>query len=261
MNFLKNIINYKKKKLIFDKNNKLVNKFSYNPNKKSLFKKLIINNIKNNKISIIAELKKASPSKGILKKNFNIMNIAKQYIEGGATCLSVLTENNFFLGNKNYIRKIKKIHNIPILAKDFFIDPFQVYEAKFYGADCILILLSAVSKKIANDLYEAANRCGMDTIIEVHDSEELAFALTFKNSMIGINNRNLKNFSTDINNTVRLYKKFNLKKRVVISESGFSSKKEISYICKKTNIRTFLIGESLIKSNSIADKIKSFYKK
>ena len=108
MNFLKNIINYKKKKLIFDKNNKLVNKFSYNPNKKSLFKKLIINNIKNNKISIIAELKKASPSKGLLKKNFNIMNIAKQYIEGGATCLSVLTENNFFLGNKNYIRKIKK---------------------------------------------------------------------------------------------------------------------------------------------------------
>ena len=261
MNFLTNIINYKKKKLILDKSNLLVNKFLHNSNKKSLFKKKILNNIKNNKISIIAELKKSSPSKGILTKNFNIMNIAKQYIEGGATCLSVLTENNFFLGNKNYIKQIKEIHNIPILAKDFFIDPFQVYEAKFYGADCILILLSAVSKKIANDLYEAANECGMDTIIEVHDSEELAFALTFKNSMIGINNRNLKTFSTDINNTVRLYKKFNLKKRVVISESGFSSKKEISYVCKKTNIRTFLIGESLIKSNGIADKIRSFSKK
>jgi indole-3-glycerol phosphate synthase len=261
MNFLTNIINYKKKKLILDKSNLLVNKFLHNSNKKSLFKKKILNNIKNNKISIIAELKKSSPSKGILTKNFNIMNIAKQYIEGGATCLSVLTENNFFLGNKNYIKQIKEIHNIPILAKDFFIDPFQVYEAKFYGADCILILLSAVSKKIANDLYKAANQCGMDTIIEVHDSEELAFALTFKNSMIGINNRNLKTFSTDINNTVRLYKKFNLKKRVVISESGFSSKKEISYVCKKTNIRTFLIGESLIKSNGIADKIRSFSKK
>jgi indole-3-glycerol phosphate synthase len=261
MNFLKNIINYKKKKLIFDKSSKLFNKFLNNSNKKSLFKKKILNNIKDNKISIIAEIKKASPSKGLFKKNFNVMDIAKQYIEGGATCLSVLTENKFFLGNKNYIRQIKKMHNIPILAKDFFIDPFQVYEAKFYGADCILILLSAVSKKIAYDLYEAANQCGMDTIIEVHGSEELAFALTFKNSMIGINNRNLKTFSTDINNTVRLYEKFNLKKRVVISESGFNSKKEITYVCKKTNIRTFLIGESLIKSNSIADKIRSFCKK
>ena len=257
MNFLSNIINFKKKKLIFDKNNKLLNKFSYIRGKKSLFRKKILNNLKQNKISIIAELKKASPSKGLLKKNFNIMNITKQYITGGATCLSVLTENNFFLGNKNYIKKIKKKYNIPILAKDFFIDPFQVYEAKFYGADCILILLSAISKKIAKDLYKAANECGMDTIVEVHDKKEMDFALTFKNSMIGINNRNLKTFKTDINNTVNLYKKFKLRKRIIISESGFNSKKEISHISKKTNIRTFLIGESLIKSIHIADKIKS----
>jgi len=116
MNFLTNIINYKKKELILDKSNFLVNKFLYHSNKKSLFKKKILNNIKKNKISIIAELKKASPSKGLLKQNFNIMNIAKQYIDGGATCLSVLTENNFFLGNKNYIKQIKKMHNIPNLA-------------------------------------------------------------------------------------------------------------------------------------------------
>ena len=257
MNFLSNIINFKKKKLIFDKNNKFINKFTYSSDKKSSFKKTILNNLKKNKISIIAELKKASPSKGLLKKNFNIMNIAKQYIAGGATCLSVLTEDNFFLGNKKYIKEIKKKYSIPILAKDFFIDPFQVYEAKFYGADCILILLSAVSKKIAKDLYMAANQCGMDTIVEVHDKNEMAFALTFKNSMIGINNRDLKTFKTDINNTVSLYKKFNLKKRIIISESGFSSKKEISYICKKTNIRTFLIGESIIKSSNIVHKIRS----
>jgi indole-3-glycerol phosphate synthase len=261
MNFLNNIINFKKKKLISDKSNQIVNKFLYSCKKKSLFKKRIQNNIKKNKISIIAEIKKASPSKGILKKDFNAMNIAKQYIVGGATCLSVLTEDNFFLGNKNYIKKIKKKYNIPILAKDFFIDPFQVYESKFYGADCILILLSAVSKKIAKDLYEAANKCGMDTIVEVHDNKEMAFALTFKNSIIGINNRDLKNFRTDINNTVYLYKKFKLKKRIVVSESGFNSKKDISYICKKTNIRTFLIGESLIKSSNIVDKIRSFTSK
>jgi indole-3-glycerol phosphate synthase len=242
MNILKKIINYKKSKIITDKKNILL--FS-NQNKKSLFKSKIVNNLKNNKISIIAEIKKASPSKGILIKNFNPINIAKQYVEGGATCLSVLTEDKFFLGNKNYIKQIKNKYKIPILAKDFFIDPFQIYEAKFYGADCILILLSAVKQKLARELYDTAIKCGMDTIVEVHNDNEMTFALSLKKSIIGINNRNLKTFATDINNTINLCKKFN-------------SKKDILHICKKTNIRTFLIGESLIKSNNIKDKISSF---
>ena len=229
-----------------------------NHKKKTFFKSQIINNLKKNKISIIAEIKKASPSKGILKKKFNPVNIAKQYIDGGATCLSVLTEDKFFLGNKNYIKQIKKKYNIPILAKDFFIDPFQIYEAKLYGADCILILLSAVKHKLAKELYDTANKCGLDTIVEVHNENEMAFALSLKKSIIGINNRNLKTFVTDINNTINLYKKFNLKNRLVVSESGINSKKDILYICRKTNIRTFLIGESLIKSNNIRIKMKSF---
>ena len=256
MNILKKIINYKKSKIITDKKNILL--FS-NQNKKSLFKSKIVNNLKNNKISIIAEIKKASPSKGILIKNFNPINIAKQYVEGGATCLSVLTEDKFFLGNKNYIKQIKNKYKIPILAKDFFIDPFQIYEAKFYGADCILILLSAVKQKLARELYDTAINCGMDTIVEVHNDNEMTFALSLKKSIIGINNRNLKTFATDINNTINLCKKFNLKNRVVVSESGINSKKDILYICKKTNIRTFLIGESLIKSNNITKKIRSFF--
>jgi indole-3-glycerol phosphate synthase len=254
MNILKKIINYKKRKIISDKKFILF----FNQNKKSLFKSKIVYNLKKNKISIIAEIKKASPSKGILTKNFNLINIAKQYVEGGATCLSVLTEDKFFLGNKNYIKKIKNKYKIPILAKDFFIDPFQIYEAKSYGADCILILLSAVKQKLAKELYDTANKCGMDTIVEVHNDKEMSFALSLKKSIIGINNRNLKTFATDINNTINLYKKFNLKNRVVVSESGFSSKKDIFNICKKTNIRTFLIGESLIKSNNIKNKIRSF---
>jgi len=254
MNILKKIINYKKRKIISDK--KVI--FFFNQNKKSLFKSKIVNNLKKNKISIIAEIKKASPSKGILIKNFNPTNIAKQYVEGGATCLSVLTEDKFFLGNKNYIKKIKNKYKIPILAKDFFIDPFQIYEAKSYGADCILILLSAVKQKLAKELYDTANKCEMDTIVEVHNDKEMSFALSLKKSIIGINNRNLKNFATDINNTINLYKKFNLKNRVVISESGFNSKKDILHICKNTNIKTFLIGESLIKSNDIKNKIRSF---
>ena len=255
MNILNNIINYKKKKIIIDKNR---TKIFLAHKKKSFFKSKIQSNIKKNKISIIAEIKKASPSKGILKKEFNPISIAKQYIEGGATCLSVLTEDKFFLGNKNYIKQIKKKYNIPILAKDFFIDPFQIYEAKFYGADCILILLSAVKKKLAKELYDTANKCNMDTIVEVHNADEMAIALSFKNSIIGINNRNLKTFQTEINNTINLYKKFNLKNRVVVSESGINSRKDILHICKKTNIRTFLIGESLIKSNNIKNKISSF---
>ena len=255
MNILNNIINYKKKKIIIDKNR---TKIFLAHKKKSFFKSKIQSNIKENKISIIAEIKKASPSKGILKKKFNPISIAKQYIEGGATCLSVLTEDKFFLGNKNYIKQIKKKYNIPILAKDFFIDPFQIYEAKFYGADCILILLSAVKKKLAKELYDTANKCNMDTIVEVHNADEMAIALSFKKSIIGINNRNLKTFQTEINNTINLYKKFNLKNRVVVSESGINSRKDILYICKKTNIRTFLIGESLIKSNNVKNKISSF---
>ncbi len=255
MNILNNIINYKKKKIIIDKNR---TKIFLAHKKKSFFKSKIQSNIKKNKISIIAEIKKASPSKGILKKEFNPISIAKQYIEGGATCLSVLTEDKFFLGNKNYIKQIKKKYNIPILAKDFFIDPFQIYEAKFYGADCILILLSAVEKKLAKELYDTANKCNMDTIVEVHNADEMAIALGFKKSIIGINNRNLKTFQTEINNTINLYKKFNLKNRVVVSESGINSRKDILHICKKTSIRTFLIGESLIKSNNIKNKISSF---
>jgi indole-3-glycerol phosphate synthase len=255
MNILKEIINYKKKKIISDKKNAIL--FANN-NKKSHFKSKIANNLKNNKISIIAEIKKASPSKGILIKKFDPINIAKQYVEGGATCLSVLTEDKFFLGKKNYIKQIKKRYKIPILAKDFFIDPFQIYEAKFYGADCILILLSAVKNKLAKELYDTANKCGMDTIVEVHDDSEMTFALSLKKSIIGINNRNLKTFATDINNTINLYRKFNLKNRVVVSESGINSKKDIFSICKKTNIRTFLIGESLIKSSNIKNKISSF---
>ena len=255
MNILNNIINYKKKKIIIDKNR---TKIFLAHKKKSFFKSKIQSNIKKNKISIIAEIKKASPSKGILKKEFNPISVAKQYIEGGATCLSVLTEDKFFLGNKNYIKQIKKKYNIPILAKDFFIDPFQIYEAKFYGADCILILLSAVNKKLAKELYDTANKCNMDTIVEVHNADEMAIALSLKKSIIGINNRNLKTFQTEINNTINLYKKFNLKNRVVVSESGINSRKDILHICKKTSIRTFLIGESLIKSNNIKNKISSF---
>ena len=169
------------------------------------FKETIEENIKNNNISIIAEIKKASPSAGILFENYNPVDIAKIYFKNGATCLSVLTEEDFFLGNLIHISKIKQKINLPILCKDFFVDKFQVPLAKSYGADAILIILAGVKDKLANDLYEEALKLNMSVIVEVHTLEEANKALNFKNALIGINNRNLKTLKTDINTTYDIY--------------------------------------------------------
>ena len=144
------------------------------------------------KISIIAEIKKASPSAGLLIQNFNPLNIAKLYVDNGASFLSVLTEEDFFLGKLDHIKNIKKNYQIPILCKDFFIDTYQVALAKSFGADCILIILSAIDKMLTKDLYQAANDLNISTLVEVHSENEAEIALSFKNSIIGINNRNLK---------------------------------------------------------------------
>ena len=177
-------------------------------------------------------------------------------MNAGAACISVLTEKNYFLGNKKYLRAIKKKINLPILCKDFFVDPYQVYEASLIGADCILILLKSTDIKLAKLLYKTALKCGLDTIIEVHDENEMQTALQFKEAIIGINNRNLDTFKTDINTTIKIYKKFNLTNRLIVCESGINSNKDIKKITKETGITNFLIGESLIKSNSITKKFK-----
>ena len=151
------------------------------------FKEKIQNNLKESKFSIIAEIKKASPSAGIIIKDYDPVNIANIYNDNKATCLSVLTEEDFFLGNLIHISKIKQKVNLPILCKDFFVDKFQVPLAKSYGADAILIILAGVSENLANDLYEEALRLNMSVIVEVHTVEEAKQALKFKNALIGIN--------------------------------------------------------------------------
>ena len=151
------------------------------------FKDKIENNIKDNKISIIAEIKKASPSAGILIKDYDPVKIANIYNENKATCLSVLTEEDFFLGKLTHIKKIKEKINLPILCKDFFVDKFQVPLAKSYGSDAILIILAGVSESLANDLYEEALKLNLSVIVEVHTIEEAKQALKFKNALIGIN--------------------------------------------------------------------------
>ena len=168
------------------------------------FKEKIKSNIQENKTSLIAEIKKASPSAGVIINDYNPVDIAKIYYEKKATCLSVLTEEEFFLGNLIHISKIKDKFKLPILCKDFFIDKFQIPLAKSYGADAILIILAGVSDDLAYDLYEEALRYNMSVIVEVHTVEEAKKGLHFKEALIGINNRDLKTLKTDINTTLSL---------------------------------------------------------
>ena len=211
------------------------------------FKEKIEFNIANNKVSLIAEIKKASPSAGLIIKDYNPIDIAKKYNENKATCLSVLTEEDFFLGNLIHISKIKEKVKLPILCKDFFIDPFQVYLAKSHGADAILIIIAGVTDKMADDIYNEALKLNMSVIVEVHTREEALKALRFKNALIGINNRNLKTLETNISTTYDIHETVKNHSGPLISESGLKTKDEILEIKNRTKIKTFLIGESLLK--------------
>ena len=234
---LKKSINLNSLNEIIDKNKSFTN-----------FKKKIQNNLSNNKSSIIAEIKKASPSAGIIINNYNPVEIAKIYNDNKVTCLSVLTEEDFFLGNLIHVSKIKDKINLPILCKDFFIDKFQVPLAKSYGADAILIILAGVSDDLANELYEEALKFNMSIIVEVHTVEEAKKALNFKEALIGINNRNLKTLKTDINTTYDIHNVLVNHQGPLISESGIKTKEELLDLKNKTSINTFLIGESLLKN-------------
>ncbi len=212
------------------------------------FKEKIKKNIKENKFSIIAEIKKASPSAGVIINDYDPVKIASIYNDNKATCLSVLTEENFFLGNLTHINKIKQNVNLPILCKDFFVDKFQIPLAKSHGADAILIILAGVSEILANELYEEALKLNMSVIVEVHTVEEAKQALKFEDALIGINNRNLKTLKTDINTTFDIHDVLVNHKGPLISESGIKNKDELLELSNKTSIKTFLIGESLLKN-------------
>ena len=237
LNDLKKTISIESLKDKIDKINTFIN-----------FKEKIEKNINNNKISLIAEIKKASPSAGIIMENYNPVDIAEKYYNNKATCLSVLTEEDFFLGNLIHIHKIKQKINLPILCKDFFIDPFQVHLAKSYGADAILIILAGITDEMATKIYDEAIKLNMSVIVEIHTFDEANRALKFKDALIGINNRNLKTLKTDINTTFTIYDVLVNHNAPLISESGLKTKEELLKITEKTKIKTFLIGESLLKN-------------
>tara|TARA_Y100000590_G_scaffold102995_1_gene117129 strand:- start:19244 stop:20035 length:792 start_codon:yes stop_codon:yes gene_type:complete len=237
INELKKNINIESLKITIDENNTFLD-----------FKKKIINNYNQNKLSIIAEIKKASPSAGIIINDYDPVNIANIYKSNNATCLSVLTEEDFFQGNLTHISKIKEKVNLPILCKDFFVDKFQVNLARSYGADAILIILAGVSEDLADQLYHEALKLNMTIIVEVHTVEEAKKSLKYTEALIGINNRNLKTLKTDLNTTYDIYNILLKHPYPLISESGIKNKDDIMEIQKNTKIKTFLIGESLLKN-------------
>ena len=253
-------------KIISDKKNsieKYKNSFSIEDLKKKISEYSNYLNfkdkLKKNKVSVVAEIKKASPSAGIIVENYDPKLIAKQYSKSGADCLSVLTEENYFKGKLEDIYEIKEEVKLPVLCKDFIIESYQVYLAKSFGADAILIILSATDNKTTKEIYRVAEELNMSTIVEVHTEEEAKNALNFKNAIIGINNRNLKTLKTDIQTTYDLHKVLSDHPGPLICESGIKSEKEVEEIVKKTKINNFLIGESLLKdlgeNSSLLSKI------
>lgn len=223
------------------------------------FYKQIKNKVKNKEIALITEIKKASPSKGIIKRDFNHLEIAKAYKQGGATCLSVLTDKKYFQGNLKYIQEIKEVIDLPILRKDFIIDPYQVYESIYFESDCILLIVAALEKELLNKLFELCLENKIDSLTEVHNEKEMEIALDLNPPLIGINNRNLQTFETNLDTTVKLANKYkkDLKDKIIISESGIFTKSDINLL-KDAGIYAFLVGEGLIIQDDISKATKVF---
>ena len=204
-------------------------------------------NISNKDEAIIAEIKKASPSAGVISEDFDPIKKAIEYEAFGASALSILTEEDFFMGSVSYLKDVKKITNLPILRKDFMIDEYQIYESKLIGADCILLIASILSDQQIKDFINISQQLELDYLIEVHDENELHRVEHFEDALIGVNNRNLKTFEVDLDNSVRLRNAFK-QKNIFIAESGIKSREDINYL-KLNNINVFLIGESLMRGS------------
>jgi len=204
-------------------------------------------NISSKDEAIIAEIKKASPSAGVIEEDFNPVKKAIEYEAFGASALSILTEEDFFMGSVDNLKEVKKITSLPVLRKDFMIDEYQLYESKLIGADCILLIASILSDQQMEDFVNISIMLELDYLIEVHDENELKRVEHFEDALIGVNNRNLKTFEVDLDNSVRLRDLFK-QKNIFIAESGIKTREDMNYL-KLNNIKVFLIGESLMRGS------------
>ena len=198
------------------------------------------------KAGVIAEIKKASPSKGVLREDFRPAEIAKSYASHGAACLSVLTDVNFFQGAPDYLKQARAACTIPVLRKDFIIDPYQIYQARHWGADCVLLIVAALDHGLMRELEACAHELGMGVLVEVHDAEELDAALRLDTAMLGINNRNLRTFETTLDTTLNLLPKITPDK-MVITESGILGTEDVKRM-RDANVHAFLVGEAFMRA-------------
>jgi indole-3-glycerol phosphate synthase len=205
-------------------------------------------------MGLIAEVKKASPSAGIIREDFHPVEIAKTYAEHGASCISVLTDEHFFQGHLDYLVEIRRAIDQPVLRKDFLLDPYQVVEARSAGADCVLLIAECLDDGSLHELYEEALKLGMSALVELYEPENLKRVLKLNPPMIGINNRNLKTFVTDFEHTIRLRSQIP-SDCLVISESGIRTREDVQKLAS-AGVGGILVGETLMRSESIGDKIR-----
>jgi len=214
--------------------------------------------IESGEAAVVAEIKRASPSKGVICENFDPESIAKSYQLGGACCLSILTDVDFFQGSNEYLKVARRACQLPVIRKDFIIDEYQVYESRAMEADCILLIVSALSAESLSKLHELSLSLGMDVLIEVHNEQELEVALPLNNSIIGINNRNLHTFDVSLENTLCLLDKIP-RATIIVTESGIHSQSDVRLMRSK-NVNGFLVGEAFMRTPNPGLKLQEMFR-
>lgn len=217
----------------------------------------IRNRILNHQPAVIAEIKKASPSQGVIRENFDPVSIARSYQDAGAACLSILTERKFFQGSPDYLKQVREVCDLPLLRKDFMIDPYQIYESRVIGADCILLIVSALSDTQLADFSSLAHELDLAVLVEVHDAEELTRALSLTTPLIGVNNRNLKTFQVDIHTTLLLSRRL-IGDRILIAESGIHTRADVKLL-QENHVNAFLVGESFMRTQNPGEKLREIF--
>lgn len=207
--------------------------------------------------AIIAEAKKASPSKGVIRENFDPAAIAQSYEKAGASCLSVLTDVDFFMGSDRNLLLAREACNLPVIRKDFIVDPYQIYEARMLGADCILLIVAALSDQQLSELADLTQSLGMDVLVEVHGAAELQRALPLNTRLIGINNRDLHSFEVSLNNTFDLLSAIP-DDRIVVTESGINTPDDVAQM-RAQGVQSFLVGESFMRADDPGEKLKALF--
>jgi indole-3-glycerol phosphate synthase len=207
--------------------------------------------------AVIAEIKKASPSRGVLRSNFDPAAIARSYEKSGAACMSVLTDKEFFQGDSAYLKAAREACALPALRKDFVIDPWQVHESRMLGADCILLIAACLSREEMRELEGIAHSLGMAVLVEVHDGEELEKAAALKTPLLGINNRNLKTFETKLETTIDLLPRIP-KDRIVVTESGILAPADVARM-RRHGVETFLVGEAFMRANDPGEALQTLF--